>query len=76
MENIREQIGRQMSLARKRRGITRTAIAEQLDVSDVAVYYWETGRNPIDVDRLKAYCDILNIDWIEMLKYATKKDEQ
>lgn len=68
MNNIRKAIGSTMMSYRKQRGYTRTYIAQQLDVSDVAVYYWETGRNPITVEDLQRYCNIINVDWIKLLK--------
>lgn len=73
MENIRKEIGETMMLARKRKGIPRTTIAKKLGVSDVAVYYWEIGKNPIDIDMYKKYCDILEIDWIDLLQYTKEK---
>ena len=67
MDNIREEIGAALLKARKKAKISRVDIASRLGVSDVAVYYWETGRNPIDVDVLKKYCDIVNVNWIDLL---------
>ena len=68
MTEIREEIGSALLLARKKAHITRVNIASQLGVSDVAVYYWEIGRNPIDVDVFKRYCDIVHVNWIDLLK--------
>lgn len=67
MDFIRKEIGFAMMEARKKVKIPRTAVAEKLGVSDVAVYYWEIGKNPIDVDVLKDYCDIIGTDWIALL---------
>lgn len=68
MAEIREEIGSALLSARKKAHITRVDIASRLGVSDVAVYYWEIGRNPIDVDVFKKYCDIVHVDWIDMLE--------
>lgn len=68
MAEIRKEIGSALLQARKKAHITRVDIASRLGVSDVAVYYWEIGRNPIDVDVFKRYCDIVHADWIEVLK--------
>ena len=67
MDSIRREIGSAMMEARKKTKIPRTTVAEKLGVSDVAVYYWEIGKNPIDVDVLKEYCDIIGVDWITLL---------
>lgn len=68
MTEIRKDIGRALLQARKKAHITRVDIASRLGVSDAAVYYWEIGRNPIDVDVFKKYCDIVHVDWIDVLK--------
>lgn len=73
MENIRKEIGEVMMQCRKRRGIPRTTMAKQLGVSDVAVYYWEIGKNPIDIDMYKNYCDVLGIDWVDLLQFTKEK---
>lgn len=67
MSDISKEIGQALMNVRKRKKISRLELAHRLGYSDVALYYWETGRNPIDVDTLKQYCDALNIDWIELL---------
>lgn len=73
MNNIRKEIGEIMMQFRKKKGIARTTMAKQLGVSDVAVYYWEIGKNPIDIDKYKEYCDVLGVDWVELLQYTKDK---
>ena len=65
--DIRKEIGEAMTSARIKSGLSRSEIARRLGVSNVSVYYWETGRNPITVDKLDAFCKVLNIDMIDLL---------
>ena len=65
--DIRKEIGEAMTNARIKSGLSISEIARRLGVSDVSVYYWETGRNPITVDKLDAFCKVLNIDMIDLL---------
>lgn len=65
--DIREEIGAAMAKARIKSGLSRSEIARRMGVSDVSVYYWETGRNPITVDKLDSFCKVLNIDMIDLL---------
>lgn len=65
--DIRKEIGEAMANARIKSGLSRSEIARRLGVSNVSVYYWETGRNPITVDKLDAFCKVLNIDMIDLL---------
>ena len=65
--DIRKEIGEAMTIARIKSGLSRSEIARRLGVSNVSVYYWETGRNPITVDKLDAFCKVLNIDMIDLL---------
>ena len=48
-------------------------MARMLGVSDVAVYYWEIGKNPIDIDMYIKYCDVLGVDWADLLQYTKEK---
>ena len=65
--DIRKEIGEAMTNARIKSGLSRSEIARRIGVSNVTVYYWETGRNPITVDKLDAFCKVLNIDMIDLL---------
>ena len=65
--DCRKEIGEAMTNARIKSGLSRSEIARRLGVSNVSVYYWETGRNPITVDKLDAFCKVLNIDMIDLL---------
>lgn len=65
--DIRKEIGEAMTNARIKSGLSRSEIARRIGVSNVTVYYWETGRNPITIDKLDAFCKVLNIDMIDLL---------
>lgn len=65
--DIREEIGVAMAKARIKSGLSRSEIARRMGVSDVSIYYWEIGRNPITVDKLDSFCKVLNIDMVDLL---------
>ena len=62
------EIGKALYKARVNANLTRNDIAERLVVSDDTVFFWEAGKIPIDIDAFKQYCDIVNVNWIDMLK--------
>ena len=66
--NINKKIGSELKKERERARISRRALAKLLNVSDVAVYYWEAGINTISLESFINYCNALNIDYIKLLK--------
>lgn len=65
--DLRIEVGKALYKAREEADITRADIANRLGVSDVTVFNWENGNNPIDIDDFKEYCDIIDVNWIDLL---------
>lgn len=63
---VRDEIAKNILLYRKKRGLTRKALAEKLGVSASAVVNWEYGKNSIDIDTLHILCEVLNVDITDM----------
>ncbi len=55
-------IGRRISMYRKKKGLTQTAFAEKLGVSDSYVSQVERGINKISLPRLDEIAEILGVD--------------
>lgn len=70
--NIKENIGKIISEARKNKKITQLELAKLINVSDKAISNWETEKNIPDIDTIKKLEKILNIELLEQKK--TKKD--
>ena len=56
-----EQIGRNISLARKQAGLTQEQLSERLGLTSQAVSKWENGRNLPDLENLMLMAEILNV---------------
>ncbi len=52
------QVASRLKEARLKSGLTQKQVARLLDVSDVQVCYWETGKRPIDLSSLSRLADI------------------
>lgn len=61
MENIKEQISRNISLIRKNRKLTQIELAEKLNYSDKAISRWENGESLPDVETLYKLANILQV---------------
>jgi transcriptional regulator with XRE-family HTH domain len=42
-----KKLGKKIKARRLELGLTRRALAERVGVSDMSVYWWETGRNGV-----------------------------
>lgn len=73
ISKVRTNIGKTMMKYRKQKKIPRTYIADKMGISDVAIYYWETGRNPITVEDLQTYSELIDVDWIQILQESSKE---
>lgn len=52
------QVAARLKEAREKSGLTQKQVARLLDISDVQVSYWETGKRPIDLSSLSRLADI------------------
>ena len=62
------KIGYFIAERRKAAGLTQSALAEKLGVTNRAVSKWENGRSLPDASIMLALCDILKISVTELLK--------
>lgn len=56
MNNIREEIAKNLLFYRKKNGLTQKSLAEKLGVKNTAISNWEKGTNSIDIDTLHKAC--------------------
>lgn len=56
MNNIREEIAKNMLFYRKKNGLTQKALADKLGVKNTSISNWEKGANSIDIDTLHIAC--------------------
>lgn len=72
MTNINERIGYEMRSQRLLKRMTLAQMADRLGKSSRnTISLWELGRTQITVEDLKAYCDVLNVNYIDILKKAS-----
>jgi transcriptional regulator with XRE-family HTH domain len=61
MENIKEEIAKNLKRFREARQITQKQLADYLGVKYNTVSSWETGKNSIDIVVLIKICDFLKV---------------
>ncbi len=61
------KVGKFIALCRKEQGMTQSALAEKLGISDRAVSKWETGKSMPDSGIMLELCDYLKINVNELL---------
>ncbi len=72
MRNLNEQIGFEMRSQRLLKRMTLAQMADRLGLSSRnTVSTWERGKVQISVTDLKRYCDVLDINYIDILKKAS-----
>ena len=62
MSEIRSKIQHNISIYRKKAGLTQEELAEKLHVKKTSLASWEQGKSLPDIDTIFALCKILNID--------------
>ena len=62
MSEIRSKIQHNISIYRKKAGLTQGELAEKLHVKKTSLASWEQGKSLPDIDTLFALCDILKVD--------------
>ena len=73
---VREEIAKNISFHRKKRGLTRRTLAEKIDIIASAVVNWEIRKNSIDIDTLYELCRVLNVSMVDIFgKYANILDD-
>ena len=66
-EELKVQIGTNISNLRKRQGLTQAGLAEKLNYSDKAVSKWERGESAPDVLTLAAIAQVLGVTVDDLL---------
>jgi len=67
LENLKDQIGSNIALQRKRAGLTQAGLAEKLNYSDKAVSKWERGESIPDVLTLMQLAELFEITVNDLL---------
>ena len=67
LENLKDQIGSNIALQRKRAGLTQAGLAEKLNYSDKAVSKWERGDSIPDVITLAQLAELFDITVNELV---------
>ena len=68
-------LGQSIAYFRKRKGLSRSKLAEKLDMTLGGVSAWEYGRTRPDLASLKRLCRILEVSSDELLGIASAKPE-
>jgi len=55
----KEEVGLRLARLRTKAGLTRPEVSKRIGYSEATLYAWETGRNAMPIDGLRAYCRIL-----------------
>ena len=67
-QKLRRQIGANIAVYRKLRGLTQAGLAEKLNYSDKAVSKWERGESAPDIVTLAAIAEQLNVTVNKLLE--------
>lgn len=67
LENLKDRIGGNIALQRKRAGLTQAGLAEKLNYSDKAVSKWERGESIPDVLTLMQLAELFDITVNDLL---------
>ena len=62
MSEIRSKIQHNISIYRKKAGLTQDELAEKLHVKKTSLASWEQGKSLPDIDTLFTLCDILQVN--------------
>jgi transcriptional regulator with XRE-family HTH domain len=72
MNNIKENIAKNLKFFREERKITQKQLAEVLGVKHNTISTWENGTNSIDVSLLMQICEYLNVSLDDMFGRESK----
>ena len=72
MNNIRENIGKNLTELRKQKGLTQFEVAEKFHYSDKSVSKWENGDTLPDVETLEEICEFYGVTLDFIIKDNSK----
>lgn len=62
------ELGRRITAAREAKKLTKADVAKAIDVSDVSIYHWESGKNTdIGWKKLVRLADFLELPLVPLL---------
>ena len=67
LEHLKDQIGANIALQRKRAGLTQAGLAEKLNYSDKAISKWERGESMPDVLTLMQLAELFEVSVSDLL---------
>lgn len=67
-----KEVGKYLQNARISRHLTQQDVADRLKVSRSTVTSWELGRRIINMDDVCRYCDIVNVDIMDLTNACKK----
>ena len=75
-EKLKNRIGANIALFRKRQGLTQAGLAEKINYSDKAISKWERGESVPDVVTLVSLSEVLNVTVDTLLSDPNALPEQ
>lgn len=75
LDELYKHLGRALKAAREEAGMSAQQLADQLGVTDLTVYRWESGGRRIDLDVLQRIHGVLGLRKGELLRAAGVVDE-
>lgn len=75
-EKLKNRIGANIALFRKRQGLTQAGLAEKINYSDKAISKWERGESVPDVVTLVCLAEVLNVTVDTLLSDPNALPEQ
>ena len=69
------EVGRKITFLRKKKNLTQDDIAERMFVSRQLVSKWENGTGIPKIDHVIDLCEILEVNFEELLCLSDKKED-
>jgi transcriptional regulator with XRE-family HTH domain len=67
-DEAKQKFGERLSAARKKRGLTQSQFAQQMNTERSTLAHWEIGRRLPSIDDIPKICRILEISCTELLE--------
>lgn len=67
-DNFNVNLGNEMRKAREQKGYSLRDMSTKMKIHYSTIGYWEQGKRQITVENLKEYCDVLDIEYYDLLK--------
>ena len=70
------KVGRKISSLRRKQNLSQDELAEKMYVSRQLISKWENGSGIPKIDHVIDLCEILKVDFIELLCLKKEKEEE